>query len=444
MSRANVVSFRRAAPWWTASAAGRLEIDGGVPLRGEIAVAGAKNAALPLMVCAALTDDRLTLRNLPRILDVAILAGILAELGVEVSWDEAGPALSGTMGGAGFGTGRVDSALVARMRASFLIAGAALARLGRIALPLPGGDAIGLRPVDFHLAGFRQMGAVAEIEGGEVVLSAPGGLRGAAIVLPFPSVGATQNLMLAATLAQGETSITNAAREPEVTDLARCLVAMGARIDGIATDTLHIVGVDRLHGATYDVLPDRIELGTLVCAAAATNGELRLAGASTELLSAALPVFEDAGIEIAAAEGAVTARRGAGGLVGVDIMTQPYPGFATDLQPQAMALLSCAEGAAMVTETLFENRFRHVPELQRMGANIRVVRNHAVIRGVPALHGAEVTATDIRAGAGLLIAALAARGTSTLHGVEHVDRGYDNLVERLRRCGARIRRVDMT
>ncbi|MGK9170350.1 UDP-N-acetylglucosamine 1-carboxyvinyltransferase [Inquilinus limosus] len=443
MSRANVVSFRRAAPWWIASAAGRLEIDGGVPLKGEIAVAGAKNAALPLMVCAALTDERLTLRNLPRILDVAILAGILAELGVEVSWDETGPVLSGTLGGAGFGRGRVDSALVARMRASFLIAGAALARLGRIALPLPGGDAIGLRPVDFHLAGFRQMGATAEIEGGEVVLSAPNGLHGAPIVLPFPSVGATQNLMLAATLAKGQTSITNAAREPEVTDLARCLAAMGARIDGIGTDTLHITGVDRLHGATYDVLPDRIELGTLICAATATGGALRLTGAPADLLSAALPVFEGAGIEIESSDGAVLARRGAGGLMGVDIMTQPYPGFATDLQPQAMALLSCAEGAAMVTETLFENRFRHVPELQRMGANIRVVRNHAVIRGVPALHGAEVTATDIRAGAGLLIAALAADGTSTLHGVEHVDRGYDTLVERLRRCGARIRRVDI-
>jgi UDP-N-acetylglucosamine 1-carboxyvinyltransferase len=443
MSRANVVSFRRAAPWWTAAAASRLEIEGGAKLAGEIAIAGAKNAALPLMVCAALTDDRLTLRNLPRILDVAILAGILAELGVEVSWDESGPALSGTMAGAGFGSGRVDGALVARMRASFLIAGAALARLGRIALPLPGGDAIGLRPVDFHLAGFRQMGAVAEIMGGEVVLSAPAGLHGAAIVLPFPSVGATQNLMLAAVLAKGETSITNAACEPEVTDLARCLSAMGGRIAGIGTDTLRITGVDRLHGATYDVLPDRIELGTLICAAAATGGELRLTGASTDLLSAALPVFEGAGIEIESADGGIVARRGAGGLQGVDIMTQPFPGFATDLQPQAMALLSCAEGAAMITETLFENRFRHVPELQRMGANIRVVHNHAVIRGVPALRGAEVTATDIRAGAALLIAALAAQGTSTLHGVEHVDRGYDNLVERLRRCGARIRRVDL-
>lgn len=443
MSRANVVSFRRVAPWWTAAAASRLEIDGGAPLTGEIAIAGAKNAALPLMVAAALTDERLTLRNLPRILDVAILAGILAELGAVVEWDEKGPALSGTIQGAGFGRGRVDGALVARMRASFLVAGAALARLGRIALPLPGGDAIGLRPVDFHLAGFRQMGATAEIEGGEVVLAAPGGLRGAAIVLPFPSVGATQNLMLAATLARGETTITNAAREPEVTDLARCLVAMGARIAGIGTDTLAITGVDRLHGATYDVLPDRIELGTLICAAAATGGELRLAGAAPELLSAALPVFEDAGVEVVADGDGLIARRGPGGLVGVDIMTQPYPGFATDLQPQAMALLSCAEGAAMVTETLFENRFRHVPELQRMGANIRVVRNHAVIRGVPALHGAEVTATDIRAGACLLIAALGARGTSTLHGVDHVDRGYDNLVDRLRRCGARIRRVDL-
>jgi UDP-N-acetylglucosamine 1-carboxyvinyltransferase len=443
MSRANVVSFRRAAPWWTAAAAGRLEIDGGPPLAGEIAIAGAKNAALPLMVAAALTDDRLTLRNLPRILDVAILAGILAELGVDVSWDEQAGALSGTMGGAGFGRGRVDAALVSRMRASFLIAGAALARLGRIALPLPGGDAIGLRPVDFHLGGFRQMGATAEIEGGEVVLSAPAGLHGAAIVLPFPSVGATQNLLLAAVLAKGETTITNAAREPEVVDLARCLAAMGARIAGIDTDTLRITGVDRLHGATYDVLPDRIELGTLICAAAATGGELRLTGASTELLSAALPVFAGAGIEIETTSGGITARRGAGGLQGVDIMTQPFPGFATDLQPQAMALLCCAEGAAMVTETLFENRFRHVPELQRMGANIRVVRNHAVIRGVPKLAAAEVTATDIRAGAGLLIAALAAGGISTLHGVEHVDRGYDNLVERLRRCGARIRRVDL-
>ena len=441
MAQAKIVALSRAASWWTAPADGAIEIEGGRPLAGTIAIAGAKNAALPLMIAAALSDEPLVLHNLPRILDVAVLANILEGLGVAVRWDERGETLTGRFCGAGLGRGDVDFALVVRMRASFLIAGALLARLGRVSLPLPGGDAIGLRPVDFHLDGFRAMGATVSADGGAVTVTAPRGLAGARIVLPSPSVGATENLLLAAVLARGETAIVNAAREPEVGDLARCLVAMGARIDGIGSDVLHIAGVARLSGAAHRVIADRIELGTFMCAAAATDGELCLAGADPALLAAAAPVFAAAGIETAAARGGVIARRAARGLAGTDIVTQPFPGFATDLQAQAMALLARAEGASLISETLFESRFHHVPELQRMGANIRVVGRNAMVRGVKALHGAAVRASDVRAGAALAIAALSAEGKTRIDGVEHFDRGYDRFVERLAACGANIRRV---
>lgn len=442
MADSGIGALAGAASWWRTPPDGLLRIEGGRPLAGTIAIAGAKNAALPLMVCAALTDAPLTLANLPRILDVAVLANILERLGVAVSWAEAADGLSATFRGTGLGSGAVDGALVGRMRASFLIAGALLARLGRVRLPLPGGDAIGSRPIDYHLDGFRQMGAAVALEGGTVALAAPHGLHGAAIALPAPSVGATENLMIAAVLARGETTIINAAREPEVADLARCLTAMGARIEGAGGDIVRIAGVARLGGAAHRVMSDRIELGTFACLAAATDGELRLAGAARTLLGAAGPVLAAAGVALREeAEDLLVASRAAGGLAGVDVMTQPFPGYATDLQPQIMALLTRADGASMITETLFENRFRHVPELRRMGADIRIAGAHAVVHGVARLHGADVAATDVRAGAALALAALSAEGASTIAGVEHVDRGYDDFVGRLQRCGAAISRI---
>lgn len=441
MPSSNVVRLARAAPWWTVPSHGAIAIEGGRRLSGTIAIAGAKNAALPLMIASILSDAPLVLRNLPRILDVAVLANILEGLGVSVEWDERGDTLAGRFCGKRLGSGAIDGELVTRMRASFLVAGAVLARLGRVTLPLPGGDAIGLRPVDFHLAGFRALGAAVSLDGSGVTIAAPHGLQGAHIVLPSPSVGATENLMLAATLARGETTIVNAAREPEVTGLAGCLVAMGARIDGIGSDVLRIAGVSALGAADHAVLADRIELGTFMCAAAITDGELTLTGADPALLAAAGPAFAAAGIAATQAGDGVRVRRDSAGLRGIDIVTQPFPGFATDLQAQAMALLCRAEGASMVTETLFESRFRHVPDLQRMGAAIRIVGRNAMIRGVPALNGAAVSAGDVRAGAALAIAGLAATGTTTIAGVEHFDRGYDRFVERLARCGAAIRRV---
>lgn len=441
MASPNVVRLRRVAPWWSVPSQGAIVIDGGRRLAGTLAIAGAKNAALPLMIASILSERPLVLRNLPRILDVAVLANILEGIGVSVEWDERGDTLTGRFCGRRLGSGAIDGVLVTRMRASFLVAGAMLARLGRVALPLPGGDAIGLRPVDFHLAGFRAMGATVSLDAGGVTIAAPRGLRGARIVLPSPSVGATENLMLAATLARGETAIVNAAREPEVGDLARCLVAMGAQIDGVGTDVLRIAGVAALDAANHVVLADRIELGTFMCAAAITDGDLTLTGADPALLAAAGPAFAAAGIAATGTGDGVRVRRASGGLRGIDVVTQPFPGFATDLQAQAMALLCRAEGAGVITETLFESRFRHVPELQRMGANIRVVGRNAMIRGVPALHGTAVEAGDVRAGAALAIAGFAAAGTTTIAGVEHFDRGYDRFVERLARCGAAIRRV---
>ncbi|HYD98549.1 MAG TPA: UDP-N-acetylglucosamine 1-carboxyvinyltransferase [Alphaproteobacteria bacterium] len=429
-----------AAPWWRAPENARFLIEGGAPLVGEIAIGGAKNAALPLLVCALLTDDELVLRNLPRILDVAMLSTVLRDLGLAVEWEEGG-SLTGRFRGLGLGAGTVNADLVARMRASFLIAGALVARLGRVSLPLPGGDAIGSRPVDFHLAGLRAMGAKVDVSGGTVTIEADSGLHGATIVLPMPSVGATEHLMIAAALADGETRIVNAAHEPEIVDLAALLNAMGARIEGAGQDTVVIQGVPRLHGADHAVMPDRIELGTYVAAAAMTGGRLLMPGVTTAMLGAAAPVMRAAGVDLVDLDDGLLAGRSPRGLRGTDVVTQPFPGFATDLQPQMVALLGMADGAAMVTETLFENRFQHVRELVRMGAQMTVMGNLARIRGIRRYTAAAVEATDIRAGSALVLAALAGEGTTEIAGVMHLDRGYEDLERKLIRCGARIRRV---
>jgi UDP-N-acetylglucosamine 1-carboxyvinyltransferase len=331
--------------------------------------------------------------------------------------------------------------LVRKMRASVLVLGPLVARCGRGRVSLPGGCAIGTRPVDLHIKGLQRLGAEIELNEGYIEARAPKGLRGAEFVFPFVSVGATENLLMAATLAKGETRLINAAREPEITDLADCLVAMGARIDGIGTDRLTVHGVSSLHGAHHRVVADRIETGTYMMAAAATGGEVRLVGGRIEHVDALRRILDAAGVSVGDAEGAISVRRRNGRLAGVDVMTEPYPGFPTDLQAQVMALMAIAEGASMITETIFENRFMHVPELARMGANITVHQASALVRGVPRLTGAPVMATDLRASVSLVLAGLVAGGETVVNRVYHLDRGYERLEEKLSACGARIERL---
>jgi len=322
-----------------------------------------------------------------------------------------------------------------------LVLGPLLARCGRARVSLPGGCAIGTRPIDLHINGLRQLGAQIELREGYVDARAPKGLRGAEIVFPSVSVGATEHLLMAATLAEGETVLVNSAREPEITDLAECLVAMGARIDGIGSDRLRIFGVGHLHGATHRIIPDRIETGTYMMAAAATGGELRLTRTRLDFVTAVARVLDNAGVEVAAIEDGILVRRRGDGLDGVDVMTEPFPGYPTDLQAQFMALMATARGASMITETIFENRFMHVPELARMGANINVHGASAMVRGVPRLMGAPVMATDLRASVSLVVAGLVAEGETVINRVYHLDRGYERLEDKLSACGARIERL---
>ncbi len=424
----------------------KIRIRGGRPLQGIIPVGGAKNAALPLMAASLLTDQTLTLVNIPHLADITTLANLLGTLGVEIALDghapnggHAGRALALTARKLTSTTAEYE--LVRKMRASVLVLGPVLAREGRARVSLPGGCAIGARPVDLHLKGLEQLGATIDLAEGYVDARAPNGLNGARIVFPFVSVGATENLMMAATLARGQTMLVNAAREPEVGDLARCLVAMGASISGIDSDTLTIDGGKPLHGARHTILPDRIEMGTYAMAAAATGGDVELVGGRIELIQAAADILRGAGVSFTQTERGVRVSRANSALTGVDVMTEPYPGFPTDLQAQMMALLVQAEGASMITETIFENRFMHVPELRRMGANINLHGGSAMVRGVAQLTGAPVMATDLRASVSLVIAGLAAKGETTVARVYHLDRGYERLEEKLSACGADIERL---
>lgn len=428
-----------ATPWWRPRPESALIIEGGFPLHGDYPISGAKNAVLPLMVSALLTPHLVTLHNVPASLDVAVLANLLEGLGAKLAWSRTAAGLSVTIAADQIHPRRIEASLVSRMRASVLLLGALLARAGEAALPMPGGDAIGLRGIDFHLAGLAAMGAVISLEAGQIQARAPHGLHGAEILLPLPSVGATENLILAAVLAEGETVLRNAALEPEIVDLALCLTAMGARIEGAGTDVIHIRGGAPLSGAMHSVMPDRIETGTLACAAAMTGGRLHLTHARLGLLGAAAPAFAAAGIALEETESGLIAQRAPGGLRGIAIQTRPYPGFATDLQAPAMALLTLAEGASDMTETIFEQRFRHVDELRKMGARIQVQGRVALIRGTERLTGARVTGHDVRAAAALVLAGLAAEGETVLDGLDHLDRGYDGMVEKLIACGARIR-----
>jgi UDP-N-acetylglucosamine 1-carboxyvinyltransferase len=423
----------------------KIRILGRRPLEGTIAVGGAKNAALPLMTASLLTEETLVLRNLPLLADITTLSHLLLQHGVSITMqgaeapDEKGHVLSFTARRIASTTAPYD--LVRKMRASVLVLGPLLARTGQARVSLPGGCAIGPRPVDLHLKGLERLGAKVVLQQGYIEASAPNGLSGAEIIFPIVSVGATENLMMAAVLADGETVLVNAAREPEIVDLARCLAAMGAEISGAGTDRIAIHGVKRLRGAEHAVIPDRIETGTYMMATAISGGEVELLGARYDLVAAVARTLEGAGVAVDETPRGLSVRRRNGRLTGVDVMTEPFPGFPTDLQAQMMALMTTAEGAAMITETIFENRFMHVPELCRMGANINVHGASAMVRGVKALTGAPVMATDLRASVSLVLAGLAAEGETVINRVYHLDRGYERLEEKLAACGARIERI---
>ena len=422
----------------------RIRIIGGTPLRGSIPIGGAKNAALPLMAACLLTADTLTLSNLPDLVDVTTMARLLADFGVGIAMNgesggQEGRVLELTAGSVNGTTAPYD--LVRKMRASVLVLGPLLARYGRAKVSLPGGCAIGTRPVDLHLGALAELGAEIELDKGYIEASAPRGLKGAHIVFPVVTVGGTENLLMAAVLAEGETVLTNAAREPEVADLAQCLVAMGAGIEGIGTDTLRIHGVKALHGAAHRVVPDRIETGTYAVAAAVTGGDVELIGARLDLVVALADTLEKAGVSVSETKAGLGVSRNGGPLTGVDVMTEPFPGFPTDMQAQLMVLMAVAAGASMITETIFENRFMHVPELGRMGADINVHGSSAIVRGVAGLTGAQVMATDLRASVSLVLAGLAAHGETMVNRVYHLDRGYERLEEKLAACGAVIERL---
>ncbi|MBX3522538.1 MAG: UDP-N-acetylglucosamine 1-carboxyvinyltransferase [Xanthobacteraceae bacterium] len=425
----------------------RIRIQGGRALNGTIPISGAKNAALPLMIASLLTEERLILDNVPRLADVGLLQYILGNHGVDIM-------VSGKRAGDDEHAGQtfeisakniVDTTapyhLVSKMRASFWVIGPLLARMGQAKVSLPGGCAIGTRPVDFHLDALRALGAEIEIEEGYVIANARQGLRGAKISFPKVSVGATHTALLAASLAKGETVLENAAREPEVKDVADCLIAMGAKIEGAGTSTIHIQGRDKLNGARHSVLPDRIETGTYAMAVAMTGGDVMLAGAREELLSAALDTLRATGTTIAVTNEGLRVSRNGNGIAPVDVTTEPFPGFPTDLQAQFMALMSRAKGTSHIRETIFENRFMHVQELARLGAKISLDGETAIVQGVEKLKGAPVMATDLRASVSLVIGGLAAEGETTVHRVYHLDRGFERLEQKLARCGAQIERV---
>ena len=425
----------------------KIRITGGQRLNGAIAISGAKNAALPLMIASLLTDETVTLTNVPRLSDVTALQRILSNHGVDRT-------VAGKRIGQSAETGQtisltarqiVDTCapyeLVSTMRASFWVIAPILARMGEARVSLPGGCAIGTRPVDLLLMALERLGAEIEIENGYAIVRAPKGLRGAEIVFPKVTVGGTHTALMAAVLAQGTTVIENAAREPEVTDLAHCLIKMGAKIEGAGTSRIVVTGVARLGGTHHAVLPDRIETGTYAMAVAMTGGDVVLEGARADLLQSALDVIAKAGVEVDETNEGIRIRRNGHALQPVDIDTDPFPGFPTDLQAQFMALMTRADGTSRIRETIFENRFMHVQELARLGAKIRLDGDVAHVEGVPKLTGAQVMATDLRASVSLVIGGLVAEGDTTINRVYHLDRGFEALEAKLGRCGAMVERI---
>ncbi len=414
-------------------------VRGNGPLNGQIPIAGAKNACLTLMPATLLTDEPLMLTNTPRLSDIKTMSELLASLGTEVASLQDGQVLA--LGTKEISNHTADYDIVRKMRASILVLGPMLARDGHAVVSLPGGCAIGARPVDLHLRGLEALGAELELIDGYVHAKAPGGLKAATFEFPFVSVGATENTLMAATLAKGTTVLKNAAREPEIVDLAECLCKMGAQIEGAGTTTITVQGVDRLHGATHPVVADRIELGTYMLAPAITGGEVELLGGRRSLLGAFCDKLEQAGVDVTETDGSLKVCRKNGCIRSVNVVTEPYPGFPTDLQAQMMALLCTAEGTSVLEETIFENRFMHAPELMRMGASIDVHGGTATVTGVDGLKGAPVMATDLRASVSLILAGLAAEGETVVSRVYHLDRGYEHVVRKLSACGASIERI---
>lgn len=415
----------------------RLRIIGGKPLYGAVTIAGAKNASLPQIAAALLSPAPLTLTNLPAVSDIETMLAVAEAYGASLKRHDPH---SVTIDAGAARNGETPYDTVRRMRATVLVLGPLLARFGEARVSLPGGCAIGARPVDLHVKALEQLGADIGIEGGQIVAVAADGLKGARVVLGGPSVGATETAMMAATLARGETEIINAAREPEVADLADCLIAMGARIEGAGTHRILVAGDTQFRAATHQIIPDRIEAGTYAIAAAITGGQLELENARLEQMAAIAQLLEAVGVRFWPGDrGLIVSRDGP--LKGVDITTEPYPGFPTDLQAQFMALMTQADGAAMIRETVFENRFMHVPELQRLGANVTLHGTNALVRGGVRLKGAPVMATDLRASVCLVLAALAAEGETIINRVYHLDRGYEQLDVKLKRCGADITRL---
>ena len=420
----------------------RIVITGGTRLNGTIPISGAKNSAIKLMAASLLTDEPLRLTNMPRLADTRFLGKLLARLGTRIQERDDGPDGPETV----LHTPEIVSAyapydLVRQMRASFNVLGPLLARTGHAKVSLPGGCTIGARPVDLHLKALEALGATIDLHEGYVFAQAPRGLKGARIEFPMVSVGATEHSILAAVLAKGDTVLENAAREPEIEDLAHCLNAMGAKVEGAGTSTIRIEGVRALHGATHAVIADRIETGTYAVAAAMAGGEVRLTGTRSDFIEPLLERMEAAGVEIERHNDGIVVRRNGARLKAVDVETDPFPGFATDLQAQFMALMTTAEGESVIRETIFENRFMHVPELGRLGAEITVQGGEARVQGVERLNGAPVMATDLRASVSLVIAGLAAEGETVVNRVYHLDRGFERLEEKLAACGAEIRRV---
>jgi len=422
----------------------RILIRGGKPLAGRLPISGAKNAALTLMPAAILSEEPLTLRNLPRLADIDTFGHLLNQHGVSLTLEGGRPEEFGrvmTLKASRMTSTVAPYDIVRKMRASVLVLGPLLARCGEATVSLPGGCAIGTRPIDLHLKALEQLGARIELTQGYVRAVAADGLKGGVVRFPFVSVGATENILMAATLAHGETVIENAAREPEIVDLAQCLTAMGARIDGIGSERLVVQGRTRLHGATYAVMPDRIEAGSYACAAAITDGDVELVGARVDDMGAVIEAFEEAGVAVSETREGLRVTRRNGPLRGLSLTTAPYPGFPTDMQAQFMSMLSLASGASVLTETIFENRYMHVPELARMGADIQVKGRSAFVRGVDHLTGAPVMATDLRASMSLVLAGLAARGETVVNRIYHLDRGYERLEEKLSAVGADIERA---
>jgi len=415
----------------------KLLIEGGKVLSGEVAMSGAKNAALPILCASLLTADPLHLTNVPHLNDISTMLRLLGDMGVGVTMDGVDGMV---LDGGGLNNAVASYEMVKTMRASILVLGPLVARCGEARVSLPGGCAIGARPVDQHIKGLQAMGAEIKVEQGYVHAKAAR-LKGARICTDMVTVTGTENLMMAAGLADGETIIENAAREPEVVDLANCLVSMGARISGAGTDVIRIQGVDKLHGAAHAIMPDRIETGTYLCAAAATGGDVRLLKTSAAYLDTVVDKLMDAGCEITVERDAIrliAPKR----LKAVSLRTAPYPAFPTDMQAQFMAINCIADGVATIRETIFENRFMHVNELMRLGANIQIEGNNAIVRGVERLEGATVMATDLRASASLVIAGLVAQGETVIDRIYHLDRGYERIEEKLARLGASVRRVN--